>query len=82
MIARVAPRTSERTGVLVIRAWFEPGAGGGLRARLTGTLDVETREETVTVASSAHGVATAVLEWLDAFVASAAEGQGGEVTER
>jgi hypothetical protein len=68
--------------VLVIRAWFEAGAGGGLRARITGTLDIESREETVVVASSAHGVATAVLEWVDAFVASATDGQGDEVTER
>jgi hypothetical protein len=68
--------------VLVIRAWFEPGAGGGLRARITGNLDLESREQTVTVASSASGVAAAVLEWVDAFVAGATDASGDEVTER
>ena len=70
-------RTAERTGVLVVRAWFEAGAGGGLRARITGNIDIAERAETVTVASSPEGIAAAVLEWVDAFVASAAE-----VTER
>ena len=68
--------------MLVIRAWFEAGAGGGLRARITGNLDIASGSETVTVASSPQGVAAAVLEWVDAFVAAAAELPGQEVTER
>jgi len=78
----VPPATAERTGVLVIRAWFEAGAGGGLRARITGNLDIASSEQTVTVASSPHGVAAAVLEWVDAFVAAAAAVPEREVTER
>jgi hypothetical protein len=72
----VGLRTAERTGVLVVRAWFEVGAGGGLRARITGNIDIAERGETVTVASSPEGIAAAVLEWVDAFVASAAEVTG------
>ena len=77
MIADMRPWAGERTGVLVVRAWFEPGAGGGLRARITGTVDVAARDEVVTVSSSTEGVASAVAEWIDAFLASASE-----VTER
>lgn len=57
----------------MIRVWFEPGAGGGLRARLTGNSDLYERDETVTVCSSAEGIAAAVIAWIDAFVGSAAE---------
>jgi hypothetical protein len=73
MIRPVAARTGERTGVLVIRVWFEPGAGGGFRARITGNSDLCERDETVTVSSSPEGTLAAVTDWIDAFVGSAAE---------
>lgn len=77
MMCAVVLRTGERTGVLVIRVWFEPCAGVGLRARITGTLDLSERDETVTVCSTPEGIADVVIEWIDTFVGSAAE-----VTER
>ena len=70
MIAVVQPVAGERTGVLVVRAWFEPGAGGGLRARITETLDVTEPDEAVTVSSSAEGVVAAVSIWIEAFLSS------------
>jgi hypothetical protein len=74
----------ERTGILVVRAWIEPGAGGGLRARITATSDVAAPVEVVTVCSSVEGVVATVTQWIDAFVGSTAgvlEGQGdGAVT--
>ena len=78
MICSVATWAGERTGVLVIRVWYEPGAGGGLRARITGNLDVSERDETVTVASSPEGTAAAVVAWIEAFIDSAAD--NGAVT--
>jgi hypothetical protein len=75
----MAVSTPERVGVMVIRVWFEPGAGGGLRARMTGTLDLETREQTVTVSASPEGIADVVLAWLGSFISAAT---GVEVTER
>ncbi len=72
MIRAVASWAGERTGVLVIRVWFEPGAGGGLRARITGNVDLRERDETVTVCSSPEGTAEAVIAWIDAFMGSVA----------
>jgi hypothetical protein len=60
----------ERTGVLVIRVWMEgdPEAGG-LRARITQTLDLSAPEQLGRVAASQEEIASIVQEWLDAFVA-------------
>jgi hypothetical protein len=67
----VALRTAERTGVLVIRVWIEPGAGGGIRARITRTLDVAERDEVATAASTPEEITRTVGDWLDAFLAAA-----------
>ncbi len=63
--------------MLVIRVWVEPGTGDGFRARITRTLDLESREETVTAAASPAEVTAVLVDWLDAFVAASTE-----VTER
>jgi hypothetical protein len=76
----VVLRVAERTGVLVIRAWIEPGPGGGLRARITRTLDVVERGETVTVASTRDEITKTVADWLDAYV-HAAGGDGAVTAE-
>ena len=57
---------AERIGVAVVRVWIEPD--GGLRGRITTTLDVAAPEEVVAVAAGPQDVARAVTEWLDAFV--------------
>ena len=59
---------SSRTGVLVVRVWIEDEVG--LRARLVGTLDVESPEETVRVVDSPEYVIAAVREWLDSFLSN------------
>ena len=67
------PRVAgKRTGVLVVRIWVEPGVGGGLRARMTSTLDVVEPHELITVASTPDGIVTAVIDWIDAFLAASA----------
>ena len=70
------PASAERTGLLVIRVWIEADADDGFRARITRTLDVSARDETVTVAASPADVTGVLVEWLDEFVSSA------QVTER
>jgi hypothetical protein len=60
----------ERTGVLVIRVWMEGDhEAGGLRARITQTLDLSAPEQLGRVAASQEEIASIVQEWLDAFVA-------------
>jgi hypothetical protein len=47
--------------VLVIRAWHE---GGGFRARITSTLDIEKSGEEVILVSSEEAVEEEVRRWL------------------
>ena len=72
MMAAVPRGTGERTGVLVVRIWVEPGVGGGLRARMTSTLDSTEQDELVTVASTPEGIAAVVRQWIDDFIAASA----------
>jgi hypothetical protein len=71
----VPPASAERTGLLVIRVWIEPDGDDGFRARITRTLDVSARDETVTVAASPAEVTGVLVQWLEEFV-------GTQVTER
>jgi len=58
---------AERTGVAVVRVWIEPD--GGLRSRITTTLDVAVPGEEVAVAAGSQDVTRVVAEFLEAFVA-------------
>jgi hypothetical protein len=66
---------SERTGVLVVRAWFEEGSPDVLRARVIRTIDVSARAELVTVVRGKDEVILAVQAWLDAFVGGGSPGR-------
>jgi len=57
----------DRTAVLVIRAWTEPGLRG-LRARITRSVDISRREEVVSSAGSVDEVVAQVGRWLAAFL--------------
>lgn len=59
----------ERTGVLVVRAWIE-GDPPQLKARITQTIDVASREPAATTASTAEQIFAAVRRWLEEFEAS------------
>ena len=50
----------------MVRVWVEDDHT--LRARLTQTLDLAHRDETVAVASSVEEIVATVRAWLDAFV--------------
>jgi hypothetical protein len=56
---------TERTGVLVIRAWLEP-EGGTLRARITQIVDLAAPEEIVSVATADEAILDEVRNWLRA----------------
>jgi hypothetical protein len=71
----------ERTGILVIRVWTEPGAPGRLRARLTQAAGLGEPATTLATASDVPGVCDAVEAWLRAFLDPPPRGDAG-VTPR
>ena len=60
----------ERTGILVIRVWTEPGAPGRLRARLTQAADLGEPATALATAGDVPGVCAAVEAWLRRFLDS------------
>lgn len=57
---------SERSGVLVVRAWIE-GETPQLKARISHTIDLVRREPESTTASSAEQICAEVRRWLEAL---------------
>ena len=64
-MASVLP--AERTGVVVVRIWLEPGHDDGLRARVTAT-DLATNRETSAAAASVDEIVRIVRAWIESFV--------------
>ena len=62
------PAVPERTGILVIRVWVEPGQSGQLWARLTQAGDLGEPATTLAVANGAPAVRDAVEAWLCQFL--------------
>jgi hypothetical protein len=60
--------STEPTGVLVIRVWFEQRR---LRARISCSLDIERDPQVVTVVGSAGEIQAAVADWLRSFATMA-----------
>jgi hypothetical protein len=66
--------SSERTGLLLLRVWIEPGhATKALRARLTGTVGGSGREVSIATAATVQDAVESIRSWLEDFVASRAE---------
>jgi hypothetical protein len=61
-------QTEERSAVLVIRAWIEPGSG--VRARLMQTPDADEPGFEQAAAEGDDAILAAVADWLRAFKAS------------
>ena len=61
-------RSSDRTGILIVRVWIEGDPAGGFRARITHTLDSTGREQTTAAAAEPEDVYAAVRTWVEAFV--------------
>ena len=57
---------SERTGVLVIRAWVSPEQRGPI-ARITGRMDVQKPAETSQTVVGVEAVTRVAREWMSAF---------------
>jgi len=57
-----------RSGVLVLRAWLEGGAGHQLRARITESRDLADLEQLVTTTTSVDEIVSTVQNWLSALV--------------
>jgi hypothetical protein len=60
--------TVERTAVLVIRAWLEEGLEDAeVRARITESLDITSRERTEKAIAGEEEILASVAEWLQSF---------------
>jgi hypothetical protein len=71
-------RVSQRTGVLVVRAWVEDDPSIGLRARIVSTVDVNQLESETSVAASIDDVGRIVRAWLESLTSvPESEGQAG-----
>jgi len=63
-------RSSDRTGLLIVRLWVEHDSRVGFRARITQSLDSSSVEQAMTMAVSPEDVYAVVQAWVEAFVAS------------
>jgi hypothetical protein len=62
------PAPADRAAVLVVRIWVESGAGGdGIRARLTGRLDLAEEAEETSAAASIEEIVDQTRTWLERF---------------
>jgi hypothetical protein len=57
----------ERAGVLIVRIWLERGHENGLRARLTESSDLASREQTTHSAASVDEIVELVRTWAESF---------------
>jgi hypothetical protein len=60
--------SSHRTGLLIIRAWLEPGSTEPLRAQIRVTSDISTGIERTVALAESDTVADLVHEWLQSMV--------------
>jgi hypothetical protein len=60
--------TTERTGLMIIRAWVEDGSSTPLRAELSMTADVAIGMERTSVHSDVVAVGSEVQTWLEAIL--------------
>ena len=57
----------ERAGVMIVRIWVEPGHEHGLRARLTESSDLASREQTTHSAATVDEIVALVRAWAERF---------------
>ncbi|MGZ4280550.1 MAG: hypothetical protein ACXVQ4_00510 [Gaiellaceae bacterium] len=56
-----------RAGVMIVRIWVERGHEHSLRARLTESSDLDSPDQTTTVAASVDEVVEIVRRWAEQF---------------
>ena len=59
---------SHRTGLLIIRAWLEPGSTDPLRAQIRVTTDISTGIERTVALAESDTVMKLVDEWLQGII--------------
>ena len=64
---------TERSGVLVVRAWVEGGTPSGLRARITQSRDLTSAEQLVTTTAHVEEILATIRAWLDALLSDQPE---------
>lgn len=62
---------NDRTGLLIIRAWTEPGSSESLRAQVRLTTDVSAGFEPALTFARSEMVCATVQEWLASFLGDA-----------
>jgi hypothetical protein len=57
----------ERAGVMIVRIWVEQGNEGRLRARLTESSDLASRQQTTHSAATVDEIVALVRGWAETF---------------
>ena len=60
--------TTDRTGIMIIRAWVEHGSSEPLRAQIRVTTDVSAGIQRTLALATAEDVSATVSEWLNGIV--------------
>jgi hypothetical protein len=68
--------TRPRTGLLIIRAWVEPGSSSPLRIQLRITTDVSAGFDSTLTVTQEEPVIAAVQTWLSAMLADSSTVNG------
>jgi hypothetical protein len=68
--------TRPRTGLLIIRAWIEPGSSSPLRAQLRIATDVSVGFDASRTLTREDAVIEAVRAWLSGMLAGSSAGNG------
>ena len=69
------PATTDKTGLLIIRAWVEEGSSEPLRATIRATTDVSAGFERAVTSAQAGEVGATVQEWLGEVLGDADPGE-------
>jgi hypothetical protein len=65
---RMTTKSSDRTGMLILRLWIEGNPSDGFRARITQTLDATGPEQAMATAGNPEDVYAVVRRWVETFV--------------
>ncbi len=69
--------TTSRTGILIIRAWIEPGSSSPLRAQIQLTTDVSQGFERSLAVTEIEAITATVQAWLSELLASSPSVEDG-----
>jgi len=67
MLAQMTAAEADRAGVMIVRIWIEGAHEQGLRARLTESSDLASREQVTRAAASVDEIVDIVRTWAERF---------------